>query len=346
MSEFEEIGHTGGRIEIKANSFTYKHSNPTPCTLHEILVLGDGTPIGYIPAGGIGQTVNTPIGTFQVLLVSDREGFFGRICPTCKQYFRSQSLGPSMHCPYCGHTGGFNAFFTANQLSFTRAVMEAYLSVTEEKEVTIDLDQIINNLPENKSNPFVYSEERQQRRVKCKCTNVYDILGEYGFCPYCKKRNSLQVFEDKFQKLEDRLGAGQADPVDILKNCISDFEGFANDLRDQLLRIPATKKRKTDLSNINFQNVLDANEKLKTWFELDFLGVSDEDKIFLNRSFNRRHLFTHKSGVVDQVYLDRTGDTTVRLGQRLSVSLQDAQKVLGLAKVIGRKLFSGYESIS
>jgi len=224
--------------------------------------------------------------------------------------------------------------------------MEAYLSVSEEKEVTIDLDHIIDSLPENKSNPFVYSEERQQRRVECNCRNVYDILGEYGFCPYCKKRNSLQVFEERLQKLEKRPDAGQADLVDILKNCVSDFEGLANDLRDQLLRIPATKKRKTELANINFQNVLDANEKLKNWLDIDFLGLSTDDKTFLNCSFNRRHLFTHKSGVVDDDYLRRTGDTTVRLGQKLSISSEEVKKLLGLVKVMGRKFFSGYESIS
>lgn len=345
MTEFEEIGHTGGKIEMTANSLSYSHSKPTRCTLHEILVLGDGTPIRYLPISGIGQTVPLPFGTFQVLLISDREGLFGRICPSCKKYFRTQSLGPSMHCPYCGHTGSFTTFFTANQLRYTQAVMEAYL-FSEEEEVTIDLDHIIDSLPDNKSNPFVYSEERQQRRVKCNCGNVYDILGEYGLCPYCNKRNSLKVFEERVQKLEERLDPSQAELVDILKNCVSDFEGLANDLRDQLLRIPATKKRKTDLAKINFQNVLDANEKLKNWFDIDFLGLSADDKTFLNRSFNRRHLFTHKSGVVDDVYLNRTGDTTVRLGQKLSITSEEVKKLLDLVKVVGRKFFSGYESIS
>lgn len=346
MKEFEEIGHTGGKIQIKVDSVRYSHSNPTLCTIHEILVLGDGTPIKYLPITGIGQSGHIPFGTFHVLLISDEEGFFGRICPTCKKYFRTQSLGPAMHCPYCGHAGSFATFFTANQLRYTQAVTEAYLSVSEEKEVTIDLDHIIDSLPENRSNPFVYSEERQQRRVKCNCRNVYDILGEYGCCPYCKKRNSLQVFEERLRKLEERLGPSQAELVGILTNCVSDFEGFANDLRDQILRIPATKKRKTDLAKINFQNVLDANEKLKNWCDIDFLGLSSDDKNFLSHSFNRRHLFTHKSGVVDDIYLTRTGDTTVRLGQKLSITSEEVKKLLGLVKVVGRKFFSGYESIS
>lgn len=346
MAEFEEIGHTGGKIEIKINSFRYSHSNPTPCTLHEILVLGDGTPIRYLPASGIGETVAPPFGTFPVLLISDEEGFFGRICPSCKKYFRTQSLGPSMYCPYCGHLGSFATFFTANQLRYTHAVIEAYLSVSEDTGVTIDLDHIIDSLPDNKSNPFVYSEERQQRRVECTCRNVYDILGEYGFCPYCNRRNTLQVFEERLQKLEERLEPTQGELIDILKNSLSDFEGLANDLRDQLLRIPATKKRKTDIAKINFQNVLDANEKIKNWFDIDFLELRADEKTFLNRSFNRRHLFTHKTGVVDDVYLKRTGDTTVRLGQKLSITSEEVKKLLGLIKVIGRKFFSEYESVA
>ena len=346
MRDFEEIAHTGGKLVISTRSVAYSHSKPTPCTLHEIVVLSDGTPIGYLPAGGIGQTVDIPVGTFQVLLISDREGLFGRICPKCKNYFRTQSLGPSMHCPYCGHTGSFATFFTGNQLRYTRAVVDAYLTVSDEGEVTIDLDNIIDSLPDNKSNPFIYAEERQQRRVTCKCRNVYDILGEYGFCPYCKKRNSLEVFEDRIRQLEERLDSGQADLVDVLKNCVSDFEGLANDVRMQLLRVPGTNKRKNELTNLSFQNVLEANEKLRSWFDIEFLGLNAEDSAFLNRSFNRRHLFTHKSGVVDQVYLDRTGDTTVRLGQKITATAQEVKKLLGLTRVIGRKLFSGYESVS
>ena len=71
---------------------------------------------------------------------------------------------------------------------------------------------------------------------------------------------SAQRFLSDYRRSRKSIfqGGGQADPVDILKNCISDFEGFANDLRDPLLKIPATKKRKTDLSKVNFQNVLDA----------------------------------------------------------------------------------------
>src|SRR5713226_9325902 len=35
-------------------------------------------------------------------------------------------------------------------------------------------------------------------------------------------------------------------------------------------------------------------------------------RTFRNRMFNRRHLFAHKGGTVDQEYLDKTNDATVR----------------------------------
>jgi len=38
-----------------------------------------------------------------------------------------------------------------------------------------------------------------------------------------------------------------------------------------------------------------------------------DDKTFLNRMFNRRHVLIHNGGRIDQEYLDNIGDTTVRL---------------------------------
>jgi len=39
----------------------------------------------------------------------------------------------------------------------------------------------------------------------------------------------------------------------------------------------------------------------------------------LRRMFQQRHLLAHREGVVDQDYIDRSGDTSYRVGQRLVV---------------------------
>jgi len=235
-----------------------------------------------------------------------------------------------------------------NQLAYTRAVTHQYFS--GEGDFTIDLDKLIDDLPKNKEIPLVYKEHRQQKRVTCKCRNVYDILGEHGYCPYCRRRNSLEVFESQLSGLQNRITGGtlqEADLIDILKNCVSAFEGMANDLREQLVKFPASERRKKNLSQLNFQNLTDACEKLRTIQDIDYLeGLKPEDRVFLDRAFNWRHLFTHKSGVVDAEYISRTGDSSMQVGQKVRVSAADIKRLLGLVRVIGRKLFAGFESIS
>ena len=82
-------------------------------------------------------------------------------------------------------------------------------------------------------------------------------------------------------------------------------------------------------------------------FGFDLLeGLSTSDKTFLHRMFNRRHLFSHCGGMVDQEYLDRTGDGTVRLHQVVTVSSAEVRRLLSLVGRVAGNLLDGFESVS
>jgi hypothetical protein len=57
----------------------------------------------------------------------------------------------------------------------------------------------------------------------------------------------------------------------------------------------------------------------------------------LERGFQQRHVLGHSNGIVDQPYLNRTGDTQYRVGQRLAIKPKD---VLRMAELI-EKLVMG-----
>ena len=61
--------------------------------------------------------------------------------------------------------------------------------------------------------------------------------------------------------------------------------------------------------------------------------------------FNRRHILTHNGGRVDQEYLDSTGDTTVRLHQKIVVRSKEVRRLLPLLKRAAGNLFDAFESI-
>jgi hypothetical protein len=83
------------------------------------------------------------------------------------------------------------------------------------------------------------------------------------------------------------------------------------------------------------------------WFGFEMLfRFPDDDKTFLNRMFNRRHVLTHNGGRIDQEYLDNTGDTTVRLNQKIVVRSNEIRRLIPLLRTVAQNLFQGFESIA
>src|ERR1700693_3569533 len=71
----------------------------------------------------LGQTVS-------VTLPKDDSGYIGRECPveSCLGYFKVRpgtglpGADIPCYCPYCGHNGASNTFYTKEQVEFARSV--------------------------------------------------------------------------------------------------------------------------------------------------------------------------------------------------------------------------------
>jgi hypothetical protein len=132
----------------------------------------------------------------------------------------------------------------------------------------------------------------------------------------------------------------------LLLGCVSDFKGFASDLRDRLQRYPATPARKRALGNLSFQNIVNAADRLKDWYAFDVLdAIGNDDREFLNLMFNRRHLFVHRAGRVDQEYLDNSGDTAAKLNQVIRLKSNMIKRLIPLLQTSARNFVTGFESI-
>lgn len=357
MNDFEIVPHTGGKLKILPSSINFHHQSDHAASMFQLSFSIVDYSLRYLPLGGLGSN-NVPNGSVPIYMFSDSEGYFGRTCPNCNSYFRTDSGGEEYYCPYCSHFDNTLAFNTINQQTYIQAYIQTVVAaIVNKTEVEIDLDEIIATLPNN-SSPFVYAEERQQRHNQCKVCKVrYDIIGEFGCCPNCGKLNTFEVFNEKLGYLLKRLNNAtnlvtdrelqNIEYADILKNCVSDFEAMAKDIRDELIRIPATPERKEEIKRINFQRIFEANENLRAWFAIDFLKpIPEEDKHFINYCFHRRHILTHNSGVVDDKYIRNTNDQSVRLNQKIKIENDEASRLIHLSRTVAKKLFDGFESIS
>jgi len=61
--------------------------------------------------------------------------------------------------------------------------------------------------------------------------------------------------------------------------------------------------------------------------------------------FNRRHLVIHTGSRVDDKYLKKTNDTSVRLNQVIRVESNDIRRLIPLTKWAGKNLIKGFESM-
>lgn len=351
--DFEEVAHTGGKLIVSPNgSVQYEHSNPTPCTVFPIR--GE---LELHVTDGDGSNPRVEKYSFEIFLISDREGMFGRNCPRCKEYFRVGTPAGNIICPYCRVRADANYFLTQPQReyinAYTKAIREA---LSGGQVIEINLDTLVEQIDNNKS-PFSYKEVRQQTQVRCsRCRCKYDIFGLYGACPNCGHMNSLDMLLSSLSVLQERIEKPRFDKNqraeresewgEIIKSCVSSFEGFASDLVRQLRRIPATKRRRKGISEINFMNPTRAHENLINWFDIELLkGFSTDERTFIIRWFARRHLLTHRSGIVDQEYIDDTNDFTVKPGQKIRVRSSDARQMILLTRKMGENFFEGWEQI-
>lgn len=368
MEDFAEIFPGGFKIEFSPHS-----SGLCIVTIEPSALTGPFTRPVLAPAviiDGQGNVLemaampNSPYLRTQLThLVSDHEGLFGRVCPSCKGYFRTNCLRKKkLICPYCSFRDDIGTFVTENQMRFMEILCQAsYEAVRRNVKLTFDISEAVKGLKDNRPK-WVYSEKNQQHSFTCnECKEyminiVFNILGEYGSCPSCGKRNYHQVFPPKMKFLQDQFEQKNASLKDekirgeewkrLLTDCVSQFDSLANDVRDQLLRIPTTPARKNDISNLSFQGIIKAGERLKTWYGIEMLkGLSEDDCTFFNKMFQRRHLVIHTGNRVDEDYLKNTNDTTVSLHQTIRIGSREIRRLIPLTERVGNNLIRGYELI-
>ena len=367
--DFQPVGHSGGTITFKFQdqdgqrhyAVGWSNSVTFPCALFAIYVLlPHGIPVAVVPFGGLGAPLPAPPGPgcLLVVIASDREGFFGRSCPRCQKYFRTTSAGQATYCPYCRLKAGTHSFLSESQKRFVMVYMEIFTEGFEKgQDVTIDADKLAQQQGMN-TPPSSFSEEAQQTRFKCaSCKSTVDIVGKYGYCPSCGRRNSLHLLFQALDALDDRVKSPRYTQQErdlrdgewraIVRDCVSAFEGFGRDLLQELAKIPATPSRRKNINSIKFHNPILAASSIAGCFDIELLkGLGQEDQEFLRKRFFRRHVYEHCSGVADQEYLDNTGDTSVRLGQLIREKSNNVATLIQLVRVLATNFNEGFHAIS
>jgi hypothetical protein len=307
--------------------------------LYQLAISFDGRPLAIVPVGGIGsRTPPYPQPSVLAFIISDAQQMWGRICPQCRSYFRTNHVSGMTVCSYCTFAEDNIYFITDSQRRYLKKYAEAVCQVLKEEiKIEIDLNEATD------SSEWTYEERQLQHRFTCTtCDVATDVLGEYGSCPKCGKRNSGAVFHRKLNQIESELPtATQDQQTNLLNRVVSAFEGMANDLKKILVSIPSHARRREQVRGLNFQNLPLAVQELEHWYAFEICkGVSVEDLIFADLMFKRRHLFTHNAGRVDEKYLRETGDHSHELNEVVVLTTEEIDRLLRVIRKLGANIIT------
>lgn len=307
---------------------------------------------------------------FSISIPPDEDGLVGRECPVpeCESYFKIQ-LGTGLkgknlpcHCPHCGHAAGPDKFFTKAQVEYVQSVVMNKVTGALLKDLKslefnhpprggfgIGISMTVSGRP----TPIRYYREKQlETEVVCEqCALRYMIYGVFGFCPDCRVHNSFQILKKNLELVGKILAVAETQEQAVaqsliangLEDCVSAFDGFGR----EICRLHA--KRSTDpgkAEKVSFQNLEGTKQNMKLLFNLDLTaGLTDDEWKTAVQVFQKRHLLSHKMGVVDEEYVRKSGDTHAVVGRKVNIAIDEVRAFSQIIGKLGRWLSEAIEEI-
>lgn len=274
------------------------------------------------------------------LAIPTAEGFLGRECnaPNCRRFFKvhKDSLHSQMHCPYCGQDFPNDQLWTQGQIRYAGEAVA--------HEILPQLAQHFSDILRRgfsgpgwtfkagpptppPPTPVPPPERSVDSELSCPhCSTRFQVDGIFGFCPGCGLENLL-LYDANLSIIRSEIAVGQ-NPERALRHAYADlvstFEMFC--------RKEAIKR---SLPPTNFQNLVAARAAFRDGLHLDILDrLTATQELSLRRVFNKRHVWEHNGGIVDQRYVDQVPEDAAILGLKAPLSvgeLETAAEALRLA---------------
>jgi len=313
----------------------------------------------------LGETMQVPIN-----LPLDDDGNLDRKCPhnQCGASFKVMfddwkvKVGDNVHCPICGcvrdstewHTLEQTAFIERESLAVLQERVNTALAHAVRQTTSVTYGGLVRMaLSFRPEAPIVTIpiEAARAMQLKCvcdKCGCRYAAVGFAFFCPACGYesvvirigamfdgvRKAIHVLEQTRAHMTAAVGEDVARDMirsireDKIVSMVGLFQHFAECLYKSFPSAGAQPPKNV------FQRLNDGSERWATRTGNGFgsmLQSAEYQRLKLH--FQRRHLFAHRHGVVDQEYISKSGDTSFSIGQRLVVTDAD---VLDMCDILSR----------
>lgn len=313
-----------------------------------------------------------------ITLMADEKGYLDRECPNenCLFTFKINMADWSdkvsdeeVHCPMCGHISSSDNWWTQAQLEHMQSIAIDYAMDMIHKKLDDAFGSLARSTRRNKfvkisykpgkrlsfkNNPIGQSEEWETDIVCDKCGTRYSVIGSAYFCPCCGYNSAVSVFDESLDSIEkmlnslpemkklltDSYGRDKAETMcrGLLESSLGDIVSAFQKFAECVYKTKSTKTvRVNDFQIVEKGSILffDATGKgYDKW-------LTAKEIKRMNLLFQRRHILEHNSGIVDQRYLNQSGDTAYVVGQHIVIHNEDAYDLLAIIK----KLSNGLKSL-
>lgn len=299
-----------------------------------------------------GQSVSVPID-------ADEHGYIDKQCPDedCEFIFKVNEedwanifKDEAVWCPLCRHEAPADQWFTIDQVEHAKAEALAVMKGKINNALRSGAQKFNRKQPRNSFISMsmkvsgglkrthaipASAAELMQLEIQCEeCNSRFAVIGSAYFCPACGHNSVTRTFYDSLRKIRakknnvevvrkaliESAGKDEAELTcrSLVETCISDgvvaFQKYCEGMHE-----PYGK------SSFNaFQRLEQASELWKKAVKYGFEAwLTDNDLKSLGILYQKRHLLAHNEGIVDSKYIEKSGDTSYKEGQRIVVAEKD-----------------------
>lgn len=288
--------------------------------------------------------------TFNIRIPTD-EGFLGRECKEreCSKYFRihSDSIKDKMHCPYCGKLFDNDDLFTKDQTNYLRKVSQE----KARKYMLDQADKMFSDLERSfRSSKYVtvkrrpiryrerliqpyYREAKVDTELTCpKCLFVFQVYGIFGFCPGCRTEDML-LYETNLSIIRNEI-KDSTDQQRALRHAY-------NDLVSTFEMFCSKKARNIASEKPSFQELYPTRRFFKKHMNMDiFSNLSKEHMLHLRRAFQKRHVYQHAHGIINERYTKYISEDAKLIGKKADLTLDEFENAAKALRDVVKSLIN------
>lgn len=311
-----------------------------------------------------GQSVSVPIH-------SDEKGYIDKQCPeeACEFIFKVNEKDwgnifkdEAVWCPMCRREAPADQWFTIDQVKHAKeeafAIAQGKIhnamrsgaqkfNRKQSRNSFISMSMKVTGGPKRTHAIPAKAAELMQLEIQCEeCCSRFAVIGSAYFCPACGHNSVTRTFSDSLRKirakkdnvelirtaLSESVGKDDAEVTcrSIIETCISDgvvaFQKYCEGMYARFGNAPFNAFQRLDQASSLWEKAV--QKGFDAWLSSDELKK-------LAIIYQKRHLLAHNEGIVDERYIEKSGDATYKSGQRIVIRDKDIDLLLSALQKLG-----------